>query len=207
MKRMMYIGKGLMSAAAALVLALVASCTMVEFTGSPVESFDDIQHVEKSHLTKIQFAVEWPKNMVEEEAPQYITVVMNRIQNSRAHYVYHLDKTGNILEEDLQPVPPVEEDAPAEEVTPVEEETLTEEETITEDGLPIVRNGFYSIAAVAVTDFDELVVPELQMFADSFFFSIRISVSGSSPWKIVHQVWNVRSFRYMALTNLGLHQQ
>lgn len=217
----MDICRRVMSAAAVLVLALAASCTMVEFTGSPVESFDDIQHVEKSHSTKVQFAVEWPREMNEEEMPQYITVVMNRIQNSRVHYVYHLDNMGDILDEALLPVPPAEgngttddgtaddgtsddgttddgtyEDAfpsemaesegsdPAdeEETQPENDKTVPEddeevipeeEETITEDGLPIVRNGFYSIAAVAVADFNEIVVPELEMFADSLDYSMK----------------------------------
>lgn len=87
-----------MSVAAVLSLALLASCTMVVFEGDPVETFDGIEKLTKNRMSKISFAIQWPDSVAEEEVPDYLTVVMNRIQNTTVHYVYYLDSDGNILE-------------------------------------------------------------------------------------------------------------
>ena len=255
-----------MAVSAMLMLAFAASCTMVEFTGSPLDTFDDMKDVEKSHTTRIMFDVEWPAGIPEEDMPNYITVVMNRIQNSAARYVIHLDGMGNVLdsaeipeepgtdepgadtpgteepgtEEPGTDVPETEEpepeepeteepgtgndesgndesgnedggtgaengeasefDEPAEgdgnegngedgngeesdgENTDGEGDTENEntdnegwepEEGPAPDGPPAVRNGFYSIAAVAVKDFNDFIVPAIEEFADSLETSMR----------------------------------
>lgn len=87
-----------MSVAAVLSLSLLASCTMVVFEGDPVETFDGIEKLTKNRMSKISFAIYWPDSVAEEEVPDYLTVVMNRIQNTTVHYVYYLDSDGNILE-------------------------------------------------------------------------------------------------------------
>lgn len=88
----------LMSVAVMLSLALLASCTMVVFEGDPVETFDGVEQLTQNRMSKISFDIQWPAGIADEEKPSYITVVMNRIQNTTVHYVYYLDNEGNILE-------------------------------------------------------------------------------------------------------------
>lgn len=192
----MNIFAGMMTVAAMLLLASLASCTMVEFSGTPIDKFDDVEDVKKSHTAEVCFAVEWPKTMSNEDVPLYVTVVMNRIQSSAAHYVYHLDSAGNLLEtvdipedypeeeipsEDETPeddtpdenVEPQAEDVPAGE-TPDEGESEEPEEEPEEEYNPsAVLKGFYSIAAVAVSDFEDYIVPDVVDFKDSLDASMR----------------------------------
>ena len=196
MRRTMNIFAGMMTVAAMLLLASLASCTMVEFSGTPIDKFDDVEDVKKSHTAEVCFAVEWPKTMSNEDVPLYVTVVMNRIQSSAAHYVYHLDSAGNLLEtvdipedypeeeipsEDETPeddtpdenVEPQAEDVPAGE-TPDEGESEEPEEEPEEEYNPsAVLKGFYSIAAVAVSDFEDYIVPDVVDFKDSLDASMR----------------------------------
>lgn len=162
----------MVTAAAVLMLALLASCAKVEFSGAPIESFDDVEDVEKSHTSKVRFAVEWPKDMSAEDMPQFVTVVMNRIQSSAAHYVYHLDNAGGLLESVEIPDDYPEEDVPEEDV-PEEEQPSGEEESEIEDGLSSVLKGFYSIAAVAVSEYEDYIVPDILDFKDSLETSMR----------------------------------
>lgn len=191
MRRTMNIFAGMMTVAAMLLLASLASCTMVEFSGTPIDKFDDVEDVKKSHTAEVCFAVEWPKTMSNEDVPLYVTVVMNRIQSSAAHYVYHLDSAGNLLEtvdipEDYpEEEIPEEDDTPDENVepqaedvpdgeTPGEGESEEPEEEPEEEYNPsAVLKGFYSIAAVAVSDFEDYIVPDVVDFKDSLDASMR----------------------------------
>lgn len=198
MRRTMNIFAGMMTVAAMLLLASLASCTMVEFSGTPIDKFDDVEDVKKSHTAEVCFAVEWPKTMSNEDVPLYVTVVMNRIQSSAAHYVYHLDSAGNLLEsvdipEDYpeEEIPSEDGDVPSDEDVPSEDETPDENvepqaedvpdgETPDEDEEPeeeynpsAVLKGFYSIAAVAVSDFEDYIVPDVVDFKDSLDASMR----------------------------------
>lgn len=191
MRRTMNIFAGMMTVAAMLLLTSLASCTMVEFSGTPIDKFDDVEDVKKSHTAEVCFAVEWPKTMSNEDVPLYVTVVMNRIQSSAAHYVYHLDSAGNLLEtvdipEDYpEEEIPEEDDTPDENVepqaedvpdgeTPGEGESEEPEEEPEEEYNPsAVLKGFYSIAAVAVSDFEDYIVPDVVDFKDSLDASMR----------------------------------
>lgn len=209
MRRTMNIFAGMMTVAAMLLLASLASCTMVEFSGTPIDKFDDVEDVKKSHTAEVCFAVEWPKTMSNEDVPLYVTVVMNRIQSSAAHYVYHLDSAGNLLEtvdipEDYpeEEIPSEDGDVPSDEDVPSEDETPEddtpgenvepqaedvpdgetpdegeseepEEEPEEEYNPSAVLKGFYSIAAVAVSDFEDYIVPDVVDFKDSLDASMR----------------------------------
>lgn len=174
-----------LSVAVMLLSALIVSCTKVEFTGDPIKSFDDIQSVEINSTTKIDFEIEWPSDIEEDNIPEYITVVMNRIQNSRAHYVYHLDSNGDVIVSEEIPEeenPEVEEETPeVKDGAEVEENPETEDDSEVEDdyeegmseGVPTVQNGFYSIAAVAVNDQKDFDLPVVEQFADSLDYSMR----------------------------------
>lgn len=196
MRRTMNIFAGMMTVAAMLLLASLASCTMVEFSGTPIDKFDDVEDVKKSHTAEVCFAVEWPKTMSNEDVPLYVTVVMNRIQSSAAHYVYHLDSAGNLLESVDIPEDYPEEEIPSEDETPEDdtpdenvepqaedvpdgetpgegESEEPEEEPEEEYNPSAVLKGFYSIAAVAVSDFEDYIVPDVVDFKDSLDASMR----------------------------------
>lgn len=237
----------LMSVAVMLSLALLASCTMVVFEGDPVETFDGVEQLTQNRMSKISFDIQWPAGIADEEKPSYITVVMNRIQNTTVHYVYYLDNEGNILESFDVPETPEnpEEDGEGTEgsegtETPGDadgsddagdtegsedqedegtgngaeaksegtegtgseggegaedgegsdegaedggsegtenggegEEGIEEDDDSWMDDPSVVHNGYYSIAAIAVTDYKDFIVPAIQEFEDSLEYKMR----------------------------------
>lgn len=205
-----------LSVAAMLSLAMLASCTMVEFEGDPVETFDGIEKLNQNRMSKISFAIQWPSNIPDSEKPEYLTVVMNRIQNTAVHYVYYLDAEGNILESFDAPTLPESPETPEVPETPQEPETPENPDNIepdtpadgSEDGSEnsdtpsegsesdgenggdseeddgtgeeeevqspdMIHNGYYSIAAVGVTDYQDFIVPDIQKFEESLEVKMR----------------------------------
>ena len=248
-----------LSVAAMLSLAMLASCTMVEFEGDPVETFDGIEKLNQNRMSKISFAIQWPSNIPDSEKPEYLTVVMNRIQNTAAHYVYYLDAEGNIMESFDAPTPPESPETPEEPEIPNDtdsdspadgsesdgengdesgdgEDTSgegaedgatdgeagedsgagdgendgaagdesnegtnegagegaddgdgndegedrgdSEEDDGTGEGEEVqspdmIHNGYYSIAAVGVTDYQDFIVPDIQKFEESLEVKMR----------------------------------
>ena len=184
MKRLMNIMAGSAVVSVALMLSLLSSCTLVEFTGDPINSFDDMVEVERSQTSPVSFEVEWPSNIDESEMPQYITVVMNRIQSSAARYVMHLDAFGNVLDSAEIPEDGTTDETPEDDETgdndsPEDDGTEGEGTTGELDSeaigpiFPAVKKGFYSIAAVAVMDMNDFIVPKIEEFADSLETSMR----------------------------------
>lgn len=206
------ISTGFMSLAIIFVMTCLVSCTLVDFTGTPLNSFDDLEDIENSQTTKVRFEIKWPSGLSEQDTPQYVTLLMNRIQNSTVHYVYYLDNVGNILESfdpsvsDPEPDGVEEPDQDASVAglnddgdTPEnegsegdaadgevadgedsendaeegEDAEVEEPEADPNDGLPLIRNGLYSIAAVAATDRTDYIASSLDLFADSLAYSMK----------------------------------
>ena len=209
MRRFMNIMTGIATASVLLTLAIVSSCTLIEPTGTDLNSFDELKDAGKTQTTKIQFEVEWPSGISDEDRPLYMMVVMNRIQNSVSRYSFFTDAYGNILSEEDAPEVEIPEEEGAEDETAdaevpeiVSEESETPEDGETpgegenqedenteegesagegenpengedteeipeDDGIPSVRNGFYSVAAVAATEFSDYSMPNLQEFIDN----------------------------------------
>ena len=188
MKRLMNIMAGSAVASVVLMLSLLSSCTLVEFTGDPINSFDDMKEVERSQTSPVSFDVEWPSNIDESDKPQYITVVMNRIQSSAARYVMHLDAFGNVLDSAEIPEDGTTDETPEDDGTndDIPENGDSSDEGTEGDGtteeldsetvapmFPEVRKGFYSIAAVAVIDKNDFNAPKIEEFADSLETKMR----------------------------------
>ena len=140
------------------LVSLLSSCTMVEFKGDPINSFDDMEDFERSQNSDVRFEIEWPSTVAAEDMPEHVTVVMNRIQSTSARYVVNLDKNGNILgivtpEDPETPEEPETEepgtddsgsDMPAENGDAEEFNDQVETPEIdTYNGTISIRNGFY----------------------------------------------------------------
>ena len=84
-------------ATAILLQAFLVSCTQVEFAGM-VESFDGMENFSKSNRSKVLFNVLLPEGIAEEDAPEFMTVLMNRARTEVCRYIYNLDSNGQAIE-------------------------------------------------------------------------------------------------------------
>lgn len=132
---------GMLSAAILSLLTIAVSCTAVEYTGDPVENIDGVDSQEKSSMSEIGFDISWPVGMGEEDVPQYVMVLMNRIQNTTVHYAFKMDGYGAVADSSI----------------PSDSQ---------ESGLKI-HNGQYSVAAVAAYDGDDFIVSDLEAYGES----------------------------------------
>lgn len=147
------IGTMLISAAIVLLQGFVVSCAKVEFTGDSIDTFEGAETLEQDRMSRVSFNINWPEGMAEEDKPQFVTVVMNRIQNINTRYTFLLDNAGNILRS----------------ATKAEEEGETAPET---DSLGIVYSGYYSVAAIACADDDCYDIPNLAEFESDLAVSM-----------------------------------
>lgn len=188
MKRFVNILTGSVATSIIALVSLLSSCTMVEFKGDPINSFDDMEDFERSQNSDVRFEIEWPSTVSAEDMPEHVTVVMNRIQSTSARYVVNLDKNGNILgivtpEDPETPEEPETEepgtddsgsDMPAENGDAEEFNDQVETPEIdTYNGTISIRNGFYSVAAIAVADVNEFSLPKITDFANSLETGMR----------------------------------
>lgn len=147
----------LISAAIVLLQGFVVSCTKVEFTGDSIDTFEGAETLEQDRMSRVSFNIEWPEGMAEEDKPQFVTVVMNRVQNINIRYTFLLDNAGNILRS----------------ATKAEEEGEGGEEPVPEtDSLGMVYSGFYAIAAIACADDDCYDIQNLAEFESDHAISM-----------------------------------
>lgn len=83
--------------AAVLLSLLFVSCTQVDFSDYKVGTFDEADDLAKNQKSEISFDIDWPSEVASNDAPMYVTVVMNRLQNTSVHYVFSLDRSGNYV--------------------------------------------------------------------------------------------------------------
>ena len=167
-----------------VVLTLHLSCVKVDFSNEIPSLKNNTQDAEKSVVT---FEVDWNGlKLAEEEKPDNLMVVMNRIQNMTIHYVWYLNADGDILLPGFM-------DSSEEVVTPGTVEKFNEgfddggtgseeepEEDAEDQEKPVlaanqtrINNGLYSVMAVATKDKGDFVVPEIKNFEDSLGFRMR----------------------------------
>lgn len=145
MKTAVHMG-GFVSVAAMLLLALAVSCTQVDFVGDPVDTFEGSEDLEKIRMSKVGFDIDLPEDLAESNDPLYVTVAMNRIQNAGAHYVYDLDRNGELV------------NAPV--------------DSSGRDPLQI-HNGYYSVAAFVASEQEEYAIVDIEAFKDSLAYSMK----------------------------------
>ena len=140
--------KNVVSVVAMLALVFFASCSEIGYSGD-VENVDG----EMNTASKVRFDVDW--SCTDQELPENITVMMNRVQNVTVHYAWNLDSEGN----PLAPVASAETDAPVAE----------------EESAPslIVQNGLYTIMGVSAQNPEDYFIPGLERFADSLSYKTK----------------------------------
>lgn len=131
-----------------MLLALVVSCTKVDFDeGSGGK-----------RIVPVEFALTWSSDVTSSSKPAYVTVFMNRIQDTTKHYVFKFEN-GALVEKFG--------------VTPFSDEVFEEEEVPENPNAPKVHNGHYSIAAIAATDYSDFLFEELDLYADSLAYRMK----------------------------------
>lgn len=177
---------------AAILLLLSVSCTGVKFSDYYVDSFDEADDLANNQKSEISFDIDWPSEVASNDVPMYVTVVMNRLQNSSVHYVFSLDRSGNYVDgfgdegsSDGSAVPDdgvvddgvsgISESDEGDDTAGDESDAdvpadLPEEEP--ENPL-LIHNGYYSVAAVAVSDNDDILYSDVEEFENSIEFGMR----------------------------------
>ena len=190
----MNIGHMMRMVIVSVVLTLHLSCVKVDFSSEIPSLKNNTQETDESVVT---FEVDWNGlKLSEEEKPDNLMVVMNRIQNMTLHYVWYLDSDGNILLPgfiDPSTEGEDQDDTGEEVVTPgtiekfnegfedggtdseeePEEDADGPEEAVLEANQTRITNGLYSIMAVATKCKEDFVVPEIKEFENSLDVRMR----------------------------------
>lgn len=150
----------------AVMLSLtVSSCTSV-----------DLNRDNPTDDSIVTFNVEWPSGLAQEDIPDDVLVLMSRTQNEALHYLWYLDKYGQIASDQIQTFS--DEADGAEEDSSEDSSELPSEgedsDDVQDDETPSegedektgvrIMNGYYAVAALAVNDHEDCIVTNLDGF-------------------------------------------